>query len=59
MQFPPPTILLRLLLCPWIWGIFFFGGIQHSPVNGCSTMSCNFGVLTEEDECMSFYFVIL
>ena len=31
----PPTILLRLLLCPWMQGIFFFGGIQHSLVDGC------------------------
>ena len=29
-DFTPPTILLGLLLCPWMWGIFF-GGIQHSP----------------------------
>ena len=36
-----PTILLGLLLCPWTWGIFF-GGIQHSPVDGCSAVSCNF-----------------
>ena len=51
---PPPTILLGLLLCPWTW----FGEIQHSPVNGCSAASCNFGVLTE-DECTSFYSAIL
>ena len=31
-------------------GVYFFGGIQHSPVNGCSTASCNFGVLAGEDE---------
>ena len=30
-DFSPPTILLGLLLCPLMWGIFF-GGIQHSPV---------------------------
>ena len=36
-------------------GVSFFGEIQHSPVNGCSAASCNFGVLTGEDECMSFY----
>ena len=23
-DFAPPTILLRLLLCPWTWGIFFW-----------------------------------
>ena len=26
-------------------GISFFGGIQHSPLDGCSVGSCNFGVL--------------
>ena len=34
-------------------GISFFGGIQHSPVDGCSAVSCNFGVLTGEDKRMS------
>ena len=61
-DFAPPTILLGLLLCPWMWGIFFFGRIQHSPVDGCSAAICNFGVLVEV-ECTSFYstwiFVIL
>ena len=23
-NFVPPTVLLKLLLCPWIWGIFFW-----------------------------------
>ena len=58
-NFAPPTVLLGLLLCHWVWGIFFFGGIQHSPVNGCSAASCNFGVLAGEDERMSFYSTIL
>ena len=40
-------------------GISFFGGIQHSPVDGSSAASCNFGVLTEEDELTSFYYAIL
>ena len=54
-DFAPPTILVGLL-CPWTWGIFFFGGvsffggIQHSPIDGCSAVNCNFGVLTGEDE---------
>ena len=26
-------------------GISLFGGIQHSPMDGCSAASCNFGVL--------------
>ena len=29
-------------------GVSFFGGIQHSPVDGCSAVSCNFGVLAGE-----------
>ena len=35
-------------------GISFLGGIQHSPVNGCSAVSCNFGVLAGEDKHTSF-----
>ena len=30
-------------------GVSFFGGIQQSPVEGCSAVSCNFGLLTGED----------
>ena len=56
-DFAPPTILLGLLLCPWKWCIFL-GGIQHSPVDGCSAASCNFGALTG-DEHTSFYSTIL
>ena len=55
-DFTPPTILLVLLLglgC----GVSFWG-IQYS-VNSCSAASCNFGVLAEEDECMSYYSAIL
>ena len=40
-------------------GVSFFGGIQHSPVDGCSAAICKFGVLTGEDECLSFYSAIL
>ena len=39
-------------------GVSFFGGLQHSPVDGCSAVSCSFGVLTGEDELMSFYSAI-
>ena len=54
-------------LPPSCWGFFFvpghwvsfFGGILLSPVDGCLATSCNFGVLTEEDECTSFYSTIL
>ena len=55
------NVILPLL--PSCWGFSFslgygvslFGGIQHSPVDGCSSTSCNFGVLTGEDEHTSFY----
>ena len=57
-DFAPPTVLLGLLLRSWMLGVFF-GGIQHSPVNGCSAASCNFGVLTGENEHISFYSTIL
>ena len=57
--FTPLTVLLGLLLCSWMWGIFFFGGIQHSSLDGCSVVSCNFGVLAGEDEYTSFYSTIL
>ena len=40
-------------------GLSFFGGIQHSPVDGCSAVSCSFEVLSGEDEHTSFYSVIL
>ena len=40
-------------------GLSFFGGFQCPPDNGCSTASCNFGVLTGEDKRTSFYSAIL
>ena len=42
----------------WHGVSFFFYEIQHSPVNGCSAGSFNFGVLTE-DEQMFFYSTII
>ena len=57
----PPTILLGLLLCPGCWVSFAAGGggggIQHFPVDGCSAVSCDLGVLTG-DEHRSFYSAI-
>ena len=38
--------------------VSFFGGIQHSPLDGCLAVSCNFEVLGGEDECLSFYSAI-
>ena len=40
-------------------GVSVFGGIQHSPVDGCSAAICNFGVLTRENDHKSFYSTIL
>ena len=39
-------------------GVSFFGGIQHSPLDGCLAVSCNFEVLAGEDERLSFYSAI-
>ena len=51
--------ILPLLLSCWGFsfapgcGVSFFGGIQHSPVDGCSATSCNSGVFAGEEH-MSF-----
>ena len=55
---PPPTVLLLLLLCLWMWGIFF-GEFQCLPVDYCSSVSCDSGVLAGGSESMSFYSAIL
>ena len=59
------NVILPLLPSCWGFsfalgrGVSFFGGIQCSPVDGCSAVSCNFGVLSGEDEHTSFYSAIL
>ena len=56
--------VVSLLLSCWSFsfalghGISFFGRIQHSPVDGCSAASCDFGALPE-DECMTFFSTVL
>ena len=40
-------------------GISFIGGFQCPPVDGCSTVSCNFGALEGRDEHTSFYSSLL
>ena len=50
----PPTISLWLLLCLWMWGIFF-GELQCLPVDDCSAVSCDSIVLARGSESMSFY----
>ena len=54
----PHTISLWLLLCLWMWGIFF-GEFQCLPVDDCSAVSCDSGALTRGSESTSFYSVIL
>ena len=55
----PPTISLWLLLCLWMWGIFF-GEFQCLPVDDCpAAASCDSGVLTRGSESTSFYSAIL
>ena len=50
------NMILPLLLSCWGFSfafrhcISFFGGIQHSPVDGCSATSCNSGVLAGKGE---------
>ena len=59
------NVTLPLLLSYWGFsfvrgcGVSFFGGIQHSPLDGCSAVSCNFGVLSGEYEHTPFYSTIL
>ena len=53
-----PTILLGFFFALGL-GVSFFGGIQHSLIDGCSAASCNSGVLAGEDEPTSFYSAIL
>ena len=58
------NVILPLLSSCWGFafalgrGVSSFGGIPHSPVDGCSAASCNFGVLAGGDECTSFYSTI-
>ena len=49
---------LWLLLCLWMWGIFF-GELQCLPVDDCSAVICDSGVLARGCESTSFYSAIL
>ena len=55
---PSPTISLWLLLCLWMWGIFF-DEFQCLPVNNCLAVSCDSSALAGGSECTSFYSTIL
>ena len=54
----PPTVSLQLLLCLWMWGIFFVE-FQCLPVSDCSAVSCDSAALARVSECTSFYSAIL
>ena len=54
----PPTVSLQLLLCLWMWGIFF-GEFQCLPVDDCPAVSCDSGALARGSERTSFYSAIL
>ena len=49
------NVISPLLLSSWCLsfafgcGVSYFGGIQHSPVYGCSGLSCNFGTLAGDE----------
>ena len=55
---PSSTVSLWLLLCLWMWGIFF-GEFQCLPVSDCSAVSCDYGALAGGSESMFFYSTIL
>ena len=57
-HFAPPATLLWLSFA-FGHGVSFFGGMQHSPMDGCSEASCNFGVIAGEDERISLNSAIL
>ena len=54
----PPDVSLWLLLCLWMWGIFF-GEFQRLPVDDCSAVSCDSGALARRSESTSVYSTIL
>ena len=54
----PPTISLWFLLCLCMWGIFF-GEFLCLPVDDCSAVSCDSGVIERGSESTSFYSAIL
>lgn len=39
-NFAPPAVLFGLLLCSWMWSVFFFGGINILLSDSCSAVSC-------------------
>ena len=54
----PPTVSLHLLLCLWMWGIFF-GEFHCLLVDDCSAVSFDSSALTRGSELTSFYSTIL
>ena len=57
-DYAPPPVSLWLLLCLWMWGVFY-GEFQCLPVDDCPAASCDSGVLARGGESTSFYSAIL
>ena len=52
-----PTVSLWLLLCLWMWGIFF-GEFQCLPVDDCSAVSCDSGALARGSLVFLFFIAV-
>ena len=60
IEFDFIMIVIFLLFCHGFYfvlgyEVYFFGGFQYVPVDGCSTASFDFGALAGEGEHKSFY----
>ena len=53
------TLLLWLLLCLWVRGIFFGRFQDFFFVGGCSGVSCDIGVFVRRNELTSFFAILL
>ena len=58
-SFPLPWTCLFIFYYYFFFFIIIFGGTHHSPVNGHSAESGNFGSVTGKDEFTPFYFAVL
>ena len=58
MQVSPSYSLVVASPLLLIRGLSFLGGLQHSPVDGCSAAHWDFGVFIREDDGKSFYSMI-
>ena len=59
MRLCPSYHLVGASPLPLVVGYIFLVGSNILLINGCSVVSCNFGVLAAEGEHLSFYSTIL